>query len=114
MAIVAGVVEINVGIGQCNGLCRAVDRCHPLSASSHGIDREASGVAEHVEYTATFRIVFEQRSVVALVDKKSCFLSFQPVNAETQSVFGGDVVFSRSDDILILRVEVSLIRESGL
>ena len=58
--------------------------------------------------------MFEQRTVVSLVYKEACFLSAEPVDAETETVFSSDIVFGRSDDILVLRVEMSLIGQGGL
>ena len=58
-----------------------------FGTASHCIYRKASGVTEHIENTPVLGIGLQQLPVLPLIDKETCFLSFQPINMEAQSVF---------------------------
>ena len=61
--LVTGVtreVEGDIAVGKLDGLGAAVDRVDGLRTASHGIDREASSVAEHIENRAATGILLEK------------------------------------------------------
>ena len=59
MAGVARKVELNVLTCQGNGLLAAVDAMYELGTATHGIDGEASGIAEHVQYAFAGCVFFK-------------------------------------------------------
>ena len=74
---------------------------HQLCPSAHSIEREAAGIAEHIQHVFVPGVFFQQTAVFALVDEETGFLSFQPIDVEFQSVF-------HCDEILSLAVEVAV------
>lgn len=51
---VSGVVwevHVHISVGQFDGFARTVDRVHDFRTATHGVEREASRVAEHVQHT---------------------------------------------------------------
>ncbi len=66
-----GKLIFHIGFSQRNGLGRTVDRVYEIGLAAQGIDREAAGVAEHVEYIAASGIHFKQLAVVALVNEEA-------------------------------------------
>ena len=53
MAHIAWEVESHIAVRNLDGLGTAVNRVDTLGTTSHGIDREAARVAEHVEHRLT-------------------------------------------------------------
>ena len=49
---IAGEVELDVLVSEVDGFGRAVDRMHQTGTTAHGVEREAAGIAEHVEHAA--------------------------------------------------------------
>ena len=90
VARVAREVEFDVFISQFDGLSRAIDRVDKIGTTTHGVEREATSVAEHIEHVATTGIMLEKRAVVALVDEEASFLAIEPVGMELESVFESD------------------------
>ncbi len=88
-----------------------MDKC---CLSAHCIDRESARIAEHVEQTAAVSVVLEQAAVVALVNKKTGFLSFEPVDPECKPVFYCSVAVVRAYYIVVLRIEMRFVWQSGL
>ena len=75
MAFVAWEVHLHVACGQLYGFCTAIHRVNKLRPSAHGVEREASGVAEHVEHFLALGETLEQGTVLALIDEESCLLT---------------------------------------
>ena len=50
MAVVAGEVQLHVTVGQFDGLGTAVDGMDECRPTPHGIEREATCIAEHIQY----------------------------------------------------------------
>ena len=94
MAIIVRKVHSHVKIGQLHSLCTAVNRVYNLRSAAHGVNREAPCVAEHIQYALPLCIVFEQQSVLTLVNKEARFLPFQPVDMEFQAVFNRSIIVS--------------------
>ena len=102
MASIAREIHLHVGACQLNRLGRAVNRVNHLCTTSHGIDREAACVAEHVQYVASLGIVLQQRAVLALIHEEARLLSAQPVHSELQSVLLSRTVVSIANNEPIL------------
>ena len=60
MSAVIGEIQFYILVGEVNRFGRAVHRVHQLGATSHGVERKATRVAEHVEHAAIFGISFKQ------------------------------------------------------
>ena len=58
MALVAREVQFDVAVGQFDGLGTGVDGVNQRCPTPHGIKREATRVAEHIEHTAAVSIMF--------------------------------------------------------
>ena len=111
VAGVAGKVQFDVLVGQVDGLGRTVYRVNQCRASAHGIDRETSGIAEHIEHVASAGITLQQRTVFTLVYKETGLLSLQPVDVEVQTIFGSYVVGASTFQETVLGIEVGLERQ---
>ncbi len=114
MTVVAGEIQLNVGIGERGGLGRRIDRVDLHCASAHCIDGEAARVAEHVQHLPPLGEFLEQGAVLTLVNEETGLLTAEPVDVELQAVLEGDVSVIRPDKILVLGVEVGLVREGRL
>ena len=55
---VAREVEFDVFVGEFDSFGRTVDRVDEIGTTAHSIERETTCVAEHIEYVATFCVVF--------------------------------------------------------
>ena len=75
-----------------------------LCPTPHGIERETSGIAEHIEHTLTTSESFEQWTVLALIDEEACLLTTQPVDIELQTVLEGDVIVASTIEEAVLHV----------
>ena len=53
VAVVVGEVEGDITLCQGDRLRGAIDRMYRLRTAAHGVDREAAGVAKHVQHRAT-------------------------------------------------------------
>ena len=60
---------------------------YDVCSATHGVHRETSCVAEHVQYRAVFGVRLKQLAVFALVNEESGLLTAQPVDMELQTVF---------------------------
>ena len=58
VARVAREVEFDVFVGEFDCFGRTVDRVNEIGTTAHSIERETTCVAEHIEYVATFCVVF--------------------------------------------------------
>ena len=114
MTLVAGEIQFNVGVGQFDGFGTAVHRVYQPGLAPHGIKRETSGVAEHVEHALVFGIMLQQTAVFTLVNKEARLLSFQPIHMKFQSVFHGDVIVASPIDETVLLTQFSLEGQCGL
>ncbi len=86
MAGIAGEIEFNILPRELNSLGTTVNRMDQLRSSSHGVDRKAARIAEHVEHATPLCIVLEKQPIVALIDEEACLLAFEPIDSETQTV----------------------------
>ena len=114
VALVAGVVELHVALGEHHCLARAVDRVHQLCPTTHGIERESASVAEHVEHAAALAVALEQGAVLALVDEEARLLPPQPVHVELEAVLHCHVGVKLAYQVLVLGVEMRLVGQRGL
>ena len=99
---IAREVERHIASGELDGLQRAVDRVHQRRSSPHGVERESSCVAEHIQHAAPAGIMLEQRAVVALVDEESRLLTFLPVDQEVKAVLHRGVFVAPAHDESVL------------
>ena len=60
MACVTREIEFYITISEFDGFSTTIDRMHQLSPTPHGIEREATSIAEHIEYTFTTSKSLEQ------------------------------------------------------
>ena len=114
MALITGEVHSHVELRELNSLCAAVYRMHNLGTASHGIDREASRIAEHVKHALALGIVLKQGAIFTLVNKESCLLAFEPVDMKLQSVLHGHIVIGVSIKEPVFLMEVFLHRQCRL
>jgi len=84
--------ELGVALGEGNGFLARIDRMHQFGPGFQRVHRKAARVAERVEHAAAGRVPRQQGPVVALVDKKACFLARFPINGELVAVFGHEVL----------------------
>ena len=82
MTVVAGEVQLHVAVGQFDGLGTAVDGMDERRPTPHGIEREATCIAEHIQYPTVLGVFLQQGTVLALVDEETRLLSVQPVDVE--------------------------------
>ena len=106
VALVAWEVQLHVAVGQFNGLGAGVDRVYQFGPASHGIEREAARIAEHIEHAAATGILLQQQAVFALVDEEARLLATQPVDIELQSVLQSHVVVAAAIEETILKFHI--------
>ena len=82
MLFVFGEVQVHICRSQINGFAAAINRMYVFCSPSHGIDRESASIAKEIEHTFTLREQFEQLSVLTLIYKEACLLTFEPVDVE--------------------------------
>ncbi len=58
--------------------------------------------------------MLEESAVLTLVNKKSRFLTLEPVYIELQTVFQSYVAVIVSDEVFIVGIKMSLVGESGV
>ena len=85
-----------------------------LCPTPHGIEREATSVAEHIEHLLTLRVFLKQRTVLTLVDEEACLLTTKVVNTEFQTILQGNSIISATIEEGVLLTEVSLERKGCL
>lgn len=105
MARIAGKIEFHIAVGEFYGTGGDIDGMDGFRSSAHGVEGEASGIAEHVQYAFAFSVFFEQAAVFALVDKESGFLSFEPIDIEFQAVLQGDEIVGGAVQVTVVRVD---------
>ncbi len=86
-------VEGEVGGGGVEGRLGAVHRDHFAGATSEGLQREASGVAEAVEHALASGELAQQGAVVALVEVEAGFVTTGDVHLHGDAVLVDDDVF---------------------
>ncbi len=114
VTLVTGEVQLHVLCGQLNSLGTAIHRVDKLRPTPHGVEREATGIAEHIKHLLAIRELFEQRAVVPLVNEEARLLSTKPIDVELQSVLHRNVVLAAANDETVLLSEVSLEWQRGL
>lgn len=113
VAWIVGEVEGDVRAGDVDGTGTAVNRMDELGTTSHGVEGEASGIAEHVEHAAVVGVALEKGAVLALIDEEACLLTAHPVDMEAETVLEGDVLGEVTQEIAILVVEIGLVGQGG-
>lgn len=84
-----------------------------VGTTAHSIERETTCVAEHIEDIATTGIVLEKRTVVALVDKETSFLTIEPVGVELESVFESNSFGFVANEVAVDRFDRCFERHSA-
>src|SRR5437879_3136301 len=81
-------VEKEMLPGGINGWCGDVDAGNGgLVAGQCGIDRETTRVTEAVQDPPVPRILAQGFTLIALIDKKACFLPLPGINKKFHAVF---------------------------
>ena len=62
--MVARLGEFDILVGEVDGLSRAIYRVYQVGPPTHGIERETTGVAEHVQHVAPLGIAFQEVTVL--------------------------------------------------
>ncbi len=106
MAAVTGEVHVDVESCEFNGFRTAVYRVHQFGSATHGIDREATRIAEHIEHATALGVTLEQRTVFALIYKESRLLTTQPVNMKFQAILHGRVILRMAVEEPVFLTEV--------
>ena len=114
MARVVGEIQLHIAACQLYCLCRTVDTAHLNGSATHGIERESPCVAEHIEHPLALGVLFQQGTVLALVDEEAGFLSLEPVHMKAQSILYSRVVGASTINKTVFLPEVSLKRQRGL
>ena len=99
---VAREIELHIATGQFDGLGRTIDGMNQLGTTTHGVERESTCVAEHIEHTLTLGVFLKQGTVLALVNEETGLLTTEPVNIEAQTVLNGDIVIATAQEEAIL------------
>ena len=89
MVATTGEVQFDITIGNLNGTLGTIHRMHLLCSTPQGIHRESSRITKHIEYLPSLGILFQQTSVLALVNKEAGLLSLHPINLKLQAVLLG-------------------------
>ena len=92
MTSITWEVQLHILLGQFDGFRRTVYTVYEFGTTTHGIERETTRIAEHIQDALTLRIMLQQRAVLTLVDKESRLLAFQPVYAELQTILSSDII----------------------
>ena len=106
MTLIAREVEGHIAVGEFNSLGTGVDRVDYRCSSPHGIERETTCVAEHIEQTAAVSIVLEQRTVLTMVNEEAGLLSAQPVNIEQQTILDSNIIRTATIEKAVLRLHI--------
>lgn len=114
MTFVAREIQLDIGIRKSDGLGRRIDRMDELRPSAHGIDRESSGVTEHVEHLCTMTVFLKKRAVVTLIHEKSGLLALKPVDVELQTIFNRYIRIKATYYIVIDRIKARFERKCRL
>lgn len=97
VARVVGEVAGHIDVDEIDGFLTDIDGVHGFGTATQGVEGEAAGVAEHIEDVFPFGVTLYECTVLSLVDKETCLLSPQPIDAELQAVFGRPEVFVIGD-----------------
>lgn len=79
-------IELHIAVAKFYGTLGYVDGFDILSTTMEGCERETAGVAKTVEHPATTCKAANKLTILALIDKKACFLSFNEINHHTATV----------------------------
>ena len=104
MTHVTREIEFYITISEFDGFSTTIDRMHQLSPTPHGIEREATGIAEHIEYTFTTSKSLEQWTVLSLVYEEPRLLSTQPVDIELQPILKGNIIVTTPIEETVLHM----------
>ena len=95
MLVRVKAIQLDVVLADVQRTTGAVQAVDLRRTSLHGIDAEASRVAEDVQHLLAGRVRSEQVPVDALIEKEPGFLSTFPVDEETVPKLGGHRLFRR-------------------
>ena len=82
MAGVTGEIQFYILVREVNSLGGTVYRMYQFGITTHTINREATGITEHIQHRTSVSIAFQQCAVLALIHEEARLLSFQPVDME--------------------------------
>ena len=85
-----------------------------LCPTPHGIEREATSVAEHIEHLLALGILFEKGAILTLVDEEARLLTSQIVNTELEAILQSNGIVSATIEEGVLLTEVGLERKGCL
>ena len=104
MTLIAFKVQSHIAVRKLYGLCATVNRMYQFSTTTHGINRESTGITEHIQHALTCRIFLKQRTVITLVYKESRLLSTKPVYIELQAVLKGHIIIRTAINKAVLHI----------
>ena len=87
---------------------------HQFGSSAHGIEGEATRIAEHIEHPFATGIFFQQGTVLALVNEETGLLPTQPIHVEPEAVLQGCVIIGTTNDEAVLLTKFGLEGQRGL
>ena len=73
-------IQADIVIYQLDSLSTAVNAVYQPGTPTHGIDTETTGVAEHIQYGTTLRVMLQQTAIITLIYKEARLLPLKPVN----------------------------------
>ena len=77
---------------------------YELGTATHGVERKAARVAEHIQHALALGEFLEQGTILTLVNEEACLLATKPINIEAQAVFNGDIIVAAAQQEAILRL----------
>ena len=106
MTGIAREVQLDIAVGEFDGLGTTIDGMHKFGPTPHGIKRESTGITEHIQYASALGKALEQQTVVALVDEEAGLLAAEPVDIEQQSVLHRRIIVAAAIDEITQRAIV--------
>ena len=98
MTSVTREIQLYITIRELDGLGTAVDGMNECCPTPHGIERETTRIAEHIEHFLVLGIFLEQGTVLALIDEEARLLATKPVDMEHQPILDGGVIAVATDE----------------
>ena len=91
MTWIAWEIQFHIGIGDTDSLLRYIDGMNQFRPTTHGIERKAARIAEHVEHTASTSEMLDESTVLALIDEETGLLPLEPIDMELQTILEGHI-----------------------
>ena len=104
MAFIAREIQLHITIGQFDGLRTAIYGMYQFCPAPHSVERESTGIAEHVQHTLSFGEALQHRTVLTLIHEESRLLAAQPVHIEFQTIFHSDIVVGTAKEEAVLHI----------